>query len=83
MQAACCIPLSPLRLTPKLPPVLQGTGPQFIRQYLFLYAYILATSNQSFWIYPIRFDDQYVYAYVRKNDDWDLSKLPIDSIDCV
>ncbi|MEA4933869.1 MAG: hypothetical protein VB071_09905 [Lawsonibacter sp.] len=48
-----------------------------------MYTYILTTSNQSFWIYPIRFDDQYVYAYVRKNDDWDLSKLPIDSIDCV
>ena len=84
MQDDCCMPLSPPpQVTPQLHPVLLGTGPQFIRQYLFLYAYILTTSDQSFWIYPIRFDDQFVYGYVWKNNAWILSKLPIDSINSV
>ncbi len=84
MQDDCCRPLSPPPpFSPQHHPVLKGTGPQFIRQYLFLYTYILTTGNQSFWIYPIRFDDQFVFAYVWEDDTWNLAKIPIDSIDCI
>lgn len=77
-------PLSPPpSLEPQIHPVLQGTGPQFIRQYLFLYTYVLTKSSQHFWIYPIRFDAQFVYAYVWNNNTWSLAKIPINSIDCV
>ena len=84
MQSECRPPLAPPpSFTPRHSPALRGTGASFIRQYQFLYVYVLTTGNQAFWMYPTRFDAQFVYCYVWRKEGWTFAKLPIHTIDCV
>ena len=76
-------PAPPPRYTPKIHSCLKGTGPQYIKQYLFLCTYILTTNNQELWIYPVRVDQFFVYAYIWKNERWTSGKMAINEIDSI
>lgn len=61
---------------------LHRTSHEFIRQNMLMYIYVWMCTGQSFWMYPIKIDNNKIYGHIWNEQQWIYMALHLNSIEC-